>query len=227
MREDNPFSLLETMRWENGVALLGRHLNRLERSARELDFTFEREAVKKMMAEYANLLESDAIYKLRMTLARNGGANVVCNKLDTSVPAFHKAIVDLGHTYTADPLRQHKTTCREFYERLYKAAREREYDEAIFLNEDGEVVEGTRTNVWAQSDGIWKTPPCSSGALPGVFREYLLEDEADRVESTLTVDDLRAADAVQLSNAVHGLTPVEIDYGNLDVNHYFTGLHFS
>jgi branched-chain amino acid aminotransferase len=47
--------------------------------------------------------------------------------------------------------------------------------EAILLNNEGYVVEGSRSNLfWIEHDTIW-TPPIAAGILPGVTRAVILE----------------------------------------------------
>ena len=50
---------------------------------------------------------------------------------------------------------------------LRQRIRARGRDEIIFLNEQGEVVEGSRTNIFARVGGRLVTPPLSSGVLDG------------------------------------------------------------
>ncbi|MEE6281130.1 aminotransferase class IV [Georgenia sunbinii] len=47
--------------------------------------------------------------------------------------------------------------------------------EAVLANTRGELCEGAATNVFVESDGVLLTPPLSSGCLPGVTRELVLE----------------------------------------------------
>ncbi len=71
-------------------------------------------------------------------------------------------------------------------------------DDAIMLNENGHVAEGTAANVFAVRDGVLLTPPVSDGALAGVTRALILR-LADGLalpwrETSLTAHDLYAAD---------------------------------
>ncbi|MEZ0275951.1 MAG: aminotransferase class IV [Roseimicrobium sp.] len=47
--------------------------------------------------------------------------------------------------------------------------------EAIFANTQGDLCEGSATNVFLVRDGLLHTPPLSSGCLAGVTRELTLE----------------------------------------------------
>ncbi len=48
------------------------------------------------------------------------------------------------------------------------------YDEAILLNEDGKVCEGTGENLFIVRDGVIFTPPVSDGLLEGITRDSIM-----------------------------------------------------
>ena len=50
------------------------------------------------------------------------------------------------------------------------------FDEAIVYNAEGNISEGAVTNIMAQIDGQWITPPISDGALPGIMRGLVIEN---------------------------------------------------
>ena len=75
--------------------------------------------------------------------------------------------------------------------------------DVVFLNERGEVAEGARSNVFLRRDGVFLTPPLSSGALPGVLRSELLSAGAAR-EQVLMPADLENGE-LWMGNAVRGL----------------------
>ena len=85
-------------------------------------------------------------------------------------------------------------------------ARHRGFDEAILLNERGEVAECTAANVFCARDGKVETPPLSSGCLAGVTREILLEVGTAAgipiVEKTLTLQDLYRAQEVFITSTL-------------------------
>ncbi len=201
------FALLETMRWEDGVALLDRHLARLRRSADYFDFGFDEAAVRARLDEVGAGLEPGEAVRLRLTLGPKGEVGIEAGPLDA--PPFRRAVVFPEPADPSDPFQRHKTTHRDFYERAYRWARERGFDEAILVNVAGEVVEGTRTNVVVRIGGQLVTPPLAVGGLGGVYRAHLLAT-GEAAEEVLTVADLRRADAVYLSNAVRGLAEVSL-----------------
>ena len=79
-------------------------------------------------------------------------------------------------------------------------------DEVLYLNEHGELAEGSRTNIFVAREGTLITPPLPSGLLPGVLRAELIAT-GQAVEGVLVPEDLGTADAVYLGNSVRGLVP--------------------
>jgi para-aminobenzoate synthetase/4-amino-4-deoxychorismate lyase len=85
-------------------------------------------------------------------------------------------------------------------------------DEAIFRNERNELTEGSRSNIFLRRGKQLVTPPVSSGLLPGILRQELLET-GQCVEGVLTPDDLQTADEVFLGNSLRGLIRAEAASG--------------
>ncbi|MES2771913.1 MAG: aminotransferase class IV, partial [Pseudomonadota bacterium] len=85
--------------------------------------------------------------------------------------------------------------------------------DAIFLNTRGEVCEGARSNIFIErGDGLLHTPALSCGLLPGILRAQLL-NSGRAVESVLSLEMLRSASKIYLSNALRGLFPVKLKDG--------------
>jgi para-aminobenzoate synthetase / 4-amino-4-deoxychorismate lyase len=84
-------------------------------------------------------------------------------------------------------------------------------DEAVLLivGEDGTVLEASRANLFAVRGGILSTPPTDGRILPGITRMRVLEIAAalgvESHETSLSRDDLLAADEVFLSGSVRGI----------------------
>jgi len=73
----------------------------------------------------------------------------------------------------------------------------------LFLNERGELTEGTYHTLVLRIDGELLTPPLACGLLPGTLRQDLLERGEVR-ERLLHEDDLCRADEIWLVNSVRG-----------------------
>lgn len=90
------------------------------------------------------------------------------------------------------------------------------YDEALMLNEDGLIAEGSGENLFMIRKGIVHTPPTSAGALDGITRNsvfQLLEEDGYTVKETaISRTDLYYADEVFFTGTAAEVTPVrEVD----------------
>jgi len=89
-------------------------------------------------------------------------------------------------------------------------------DEALLLNHQGKLTEGTADNVFIVKQQQLLTPPCSDGALAGITRASILQLATDIgldvAEATLAPYDLYTADECFLTGTGAELIPVrEID----------------
>jgi para-aminobenzoate synthetase/4-amino-4-deoxychorismate lyase len=98
-----------------------------------------------------------------------------------------------------NPLLYHKTTHRQPYDAA-RAFRP-DCDDVLLYNERGEITEATLANVVVRLNGVWYTPPLSSGLLPGTYRAWLL-DQGRIQERVITLDELQTAEAIALINSV-------------------------
>lgn len=91
----------------------------------------------------------------------------------------------------------------------WEEAHRRDFDEAVMLNERGEIVSATMANVFWLKDGTIHTPTLSTGALAGVTRECIIKLARDHfiplVEGIYTMPDLTDADEIFLTSAGLGM----------------------
>jgi branched-chain amino acid aminotransferase len=90
------------------------------------------------------------------------------------------------------------------------------YEEAILLDDKGNVCEGSGENVFVVKDGLIHTPPQSASILDGINRKSCIQIARDRgyqvVERDLARAELALADEVFLTGTACELTPLrEID----------------
>lgn len=90
------------------------------------------------------------------------------------------------------------------------------YDEALLLNTDGLIAEGSGENLFLVRKGIVHTPPTSAGVLDGITRDsviQLLEEDGHTIkESAIARTDLYYADEAFLTGTAAEVTPIrEID----------------
>jgi branched-chain amino acid aminotransferase len=121
----------------------------------------------------------------RVYLIRNrGGLLDVPQARATDVLIFTRALRDWGAAarllvqphgrHAQAPLAGTKTLTWSHNLVLVEQAHARGFDDVLLLNERGEVAECTSANIFVAAKGVLRTPPLSSGALPGVSRKLLL-----------------------------------------------------
>jgi para-aminobenzoate synthetase / 4-amino-4-deoxychorismate lyase len=206
-----PFELIETLLYDGakGYWLLEGHLKRLRASAAYFGYALDEAAVRARLDE-AVAGRDDARLRVRMTLAEDGKIAITTADQPAMGPgAVMRYVFSETRLDSTNAFLFHKTTRRELYDREWQHfATTAGSDEVLYLNERGEVAEGSRTNVFVEKDGRLLTPPLSSGLLPGVLRAELLAlGKAE--EAVLTPADLASADAVLVGNSVRGLVKAE------------------
>jgi branched-chain amino acid aminotransferase len=90
------------------------------------------------------------------------------------------------------------------------------YDEAIMLNTDGFVAEGSGENLFLIRDGVVRTPSLASGVLEGLTREAVItmlrDDGYEVIEEAVTRTDLYYADEMFMTGTAAEVTPIrEVD----------------
>lgn len=200
------FDLIETLRFDarTGYYLLDRHMERLAASAAYFGYPFDAARILAALDEVP-AASGDPCLRVRLLLARDGSPTVTSVAIQPPAAGTTMRYMLSGQTADSrDVFLYHKTTIREFYDdehaRLSKA---HGVDEVIFVNERGELTEGSRTNIFISRGGELLTPPIASGLLCGTLRADLLASGAAR-EEILTLADLENGE-LYLGNSVRGL----------------------
>jgi branched-subunit amino acid aminotransferase/4-amino-4-deoxychorismate lyase len=83
------------------------------------------------------------------------------------------------------------------------------FDEPLFIDSGGMLLEGATTNVFIVKNGRVFTPPLDGRILPGVARGRVLRLLGNRVsEEAISLKQLFEADEVFVTNALLGVMPV-------------------
>ena len=182
--------LIETVLWDGaGAPRWPLHLARLRRSAEMLGWACPDVAPS----------GPDHPARLRLTLGRAGRVEWQVAPLPPTKAAWRVGLAE-ARLRSDDPWLRVKTTRRAVYDAA-RAALPEGLDEVLFLNERGEVCEGTITTVFFDRGQGMRTPPLSSGLLPGVLRA-----ELSCPEEVLGAEDLGAV-RLWVGNALRGLIP--------------------
>ena len=107
-----------------------------------------------------------------------------------------------------------------------REVRSRGADEAVILNQAGEVTEAAVCNLGFVCDGVVVTPPLSCGILAGVTRGLLLGEVSARSgvpvrEEVVRPEQLGKMQEAFLLSSTKDLQPV----GSIDAVNYATGAH--
>ena len=191
--------LIETIKTVNLTPLLwNEHLNRLKKSAQDLNFVFN-DAIPNIK------FDKDGIY--RILLSKNGNFELQfypLNKIITNKISISNKIVN-----SKDVFLQYKTTYRPYYEETLSKINAHEIFDEIFFNERGELTEGARSNIVLEIGNNLYTPPISCGLLAGTFRETLLKNNQIQ-EKILYKSDLYNANKIYCINSVRGMRLVQL-----------------
>ena len=202
------FSVFETLKWEkgNGFVRKSLHLERLEKAAQKFGFWREYEFEKELAKIEKNIACDIARIKISI------------DKDAVSIQAFPfvddkdkwKFIVCETAVNSKNPWLYYKTSMRNLYDGEWQKANKIGVDEVVFINENGHITEGSRTNIFIDmGDGMLLTPPINCGLLNGVLRRELIE-KGKAKEAIITPEDLQSAHKIYLGNSLRGLKPSEM-----------------
>lgn len=195
-------ALIESLLLKEGEYLLEKeHLDRMEKSARYFGIKFSRRKAQKKL----NAIKSRGSFKARLLLYADGAMAAEKAPRAEKGGAL-RAMLSNKHVDRENIFLFHKTTLRGFYNAELKKNQAKGYDDVVFLNAQGEVCEGAKSNILVEKNGIFYTPPVQSGLLPGTYRGYLLKTMPRLFrEKVLFKKDLLNADNIYLCNSVTGI----------------------
>ena len=94
----------------------------------------------------------------------------------------------------------------------WEEAQSRDFDEAIVLNERGEIASATTANLFWVKDGTVHTPALSTGAVAGITRECVIDIAGKNfiplLEGIYEMADLTDADEIFLTSSSLGVAQV-------------------
>ena len=214
------YGLFETIRFQNQMPQsLEAHYDRLKQSASALmiDYSTDYETFKK-----------DIINATSQSELKNGALRYQISKSDSGIDTtirlqanrytkemyregFRICISDV-HKSSKSLLIHHKSV--NYLENLLilRNAKAQNFDEALLINELGQITEGTYTNVFAVKDKVLYTPDLKCGLLPGTMRQTVINAALNEgIEVRLVqaqADDFLDCEELFITNALMGIMPV-------------------
>ena len=214
--------IFETIRTRSGRPfLLERHLMRATESAKILGLSLP--SLEAIMSQILGCINENPVHtefgRLRVTFPGMGEIGVVHLPYEMWERRAKLTLDSIALDQGAPSAGIKALPYRENLEILQRA-RDAGFDDAIRLNLRGEVCETAIANLLLRVNGVWTTPPRSTGALPGIMRSLALQLLAVE-ERTITGSDLDSVDSLFLVSSLRGFQPVEslegrplhIDYG--------------
>lgn len=185
------------------------HIERLENSMSFLGMNTKniRENIK---AEIENIDLDTACLRV-MVLDNNGDYDLFINTRNTdySNQKYTKGLKLKVLNQLRDknnPLVYHKTNNYLLNDYLHEELLKEGFDEGVFLNQDGNVTEGTYTNLFFIQENTFITPPVADGMLPGIFRKKLigfLETNGYNIlEKSIKLNNLQDMDCCFVTNSL-------------------------
>ncbi len=217
--------VFETLKTESGkLILLNRHLDRLANSAQLLEIKIpDLDYIKTAVIEVASqeVVKSAALGRLRITISSgtgelgsargNGWTLVVSWSVAKPWPESAQIVISEIVRNERSPLAGAKTTSYAENALALHRAKQNGASEAILLNLNGNVCEGTGSNIFIVKNGTILTPPKSDGLLAGITRNALIESIPKNLrfsELSFSKDDLMDADEVFLTSSTRDIQPV-------------------
>ncbi|WP_303720829.1 aminotransferase class IV [Malonomonas rubra] len=222
-------TLFETLKaFDQKILLVKEHLDRLQLSAELIDFPCDRKRIETSLHQMANSL-SAPVSRVRLTLTRGtfqgltfptpetGSYLLTAIKMEeisepereigaACVTAPNQRINPLSHL--PQMKRGNYSDC------LYAAnyARTKGAHEALFVDPNGNLLEGSTSNLFALIDDKLLTPPLGQTVLAGVMRRQIIDAAAELgilvCEKEITKKELLEAEEAFLCNSLIDILPL-------------------
>jgi branched-chain amino acid aminotransferase len=212
------------------------HLDRLEKSAKlyYMDLPFSKEQLREVTHELIVRNGFKSCYIRPLVYRGYGpmGLNPLENPVEAMIAVWEwgaylgeegkrngvRARVSSYRRISSDSLIPHSKACGQYLNSVLAKIESVKagYEEAILLDEGGNVCEGTGENIFVIKDGVINTPGQAASILDGINRKSCIQIARDLgyevVERDIARAELALADEVFLTGTAAELTPMrEID----------------
>ena len=202
---------------DDRVLFLDEHLDRLYRGARVIDLTppVSRDKLARWMKATVSAHPAH-IKKLRLTITSGearkwvgvqGKSQVILAAAPHTIPTlpFRLQVSDFRVDQDSE-FRRIKTISYAIHAAALKRALQNRFDDALMINQKGQVAEVTSANIFWRRGRTVYTPPLSAGCLEGVTRHVILKGVKKHgvkmVERTEPLARLVTAEEVFISSSL-------------------------
>lgn len=201
------FGLFETMRTydKKEVPFLDQHINRLLKSASEIDLSvnYSTDKMKEMIRKVVNKSEYE-LQRIKIILVPEkliiSSDELIINKniYDGVKLNTIQQIRSLPHLKSISYL-----DCYHSYKKITK----RGYFDALLMDEKENVYEGSRSNIfWFEDE---KLCTCKEKVLHGIMRDFIIDISPFQIIlKNIELSDLLKKDEIFLTNSIVGIVPV-------------------
>lgn len=221
--------LFETIRVVDGKpCFFENHFLRLTEGMRALKIEIPESFTQERLLENCRLLLEKNGYdkgcRMRLTVFRNPGGFYLPSDNNFSYTLVTKSVEhdtyqlnDVGlsiDVYTelkkpVNKLANFKTLNTQLFVMASLEAKEKMLNDMLILNEKGNVIETTTSNIFLVSNGVLYTPSLEEGPLAGVMRMQIinlaLQSKLKVYECALTPQRLLGADEIFITNTAKGI----------------------
>ena len=228
--------LFESMRYTYGfIPFLSQHLIRLNRGMQLLGYNLcdclEENQLSILIADLVNKNQVEGAARIRLSVFRKEGGLYAPESDDFDFiielePLAHSdfkletkgLIVGISKKVQKPigPLSEIKSSSALLQVLAARDAKKQKWNEALLLNHNGNIAEGTSSNLFIVKYKTIYTPPLSDGGMDGIMRQQIAlivknSNYSIKVKS-LNANDLENADEIFLTNAIKGIIWV-VGYG--------------
>lgn len=213
----------ETILIKEKPILLKEHIKRLNDSLKilKIDKTI---TVNEVMDKIETLKIKDKALKIMVSRE-----NVIYNSREI---AYKESDYSKGFNITISNVKRNENSDLTYIKSLNyleniiekEKAKNKGFDEVIFLNTENYIAEGAVSNIFFIKNDIIYTPSIECGILPGIIRGFLVDNIENIgykiVKGRFTKDELLNCDGAFITNSLMGIMKINsLDYIKINENH--------
>ena len=229
----------ETMKWsidnkgQGKVEFWKRHVKRLKFGCQKILISFSLKKLydykKKILKKACESGRKSGILKIIITRGSGGRGYRLVPKLEPSIILLVYPDVRIDENFYNEGV--NLTYCKKRMSsnhflggtknlnRLDSVLAASEFDENLFFegivcNNLGEIIEGTKTNIFFLKNNILHTPNINDVGIKGIIRDVIVEKKkinffSEIVECKIKKNDIEQAESIFITNSIYKILPVK------------------